>query len=180
MSKYVILAGVTLLLTLTCIGLQGYHADSHCTNGCSEAIKKVCKEDAFGAAVSSNGSYTKCSWRVATSVIGLIMLVITFAFCALVFLKTRGKDFGKHVKITGCVIAPFILVTIALMISDLANGKKYLNDSGNTEGYAPGSYIANLILTFFIAILVAYVTFTGVGDKSSGLSSPKVSNTHNA
>jgi len=177
MSKYTVLAGVTLLLTLTCIGLQAYHAEPRCAKGveCGKVVKEQCQKLVPAIRISGN---VACDWRTATSVVGLIMLTLTLIFVALVVLKQRGKDFAKHIKIVGIVIIPLILATIGLMIADIVKGKKYMEDSN--AKYNQGSYIANLILTFFITILVAYTTLTGAGDKQGSFGSPRVSNTNNA
>ena len=183
-TKFFAITGITLLFTLTCIGLQGYHTQPRCDNtdpdlkGCVEAIQQGCKQ-APGVKIDVPTGSVACDWRTATSVVGLIALFITLIFIGFVFLKLRGKDFGKHVKIFAVLIVPLTLATVGLMIADLVKGKKYIDDMV-TEGYKPGSYVANVILTFLITCLVAYVGLTGAGDKRSGNNSPKVSSAHDA
>lgn len=169
-TKAAALAGFTLLVTLTCIGLQGYYAQPRCKGGCGDGVAEICQKTAPALKTET----MSCDWRTATSVVGLLALVITLVFVALVFLAIRGKDFAKHIKITGIVIAPLILATIGLMIADIVKGHDYVKDSG-INGTSQGSYIANLVLTFLATILVGYITFAGVGDKNSGINSPKVS-----
>ena len=164
MNKFMIIAGLTCLVTLTCVGLQGYHADTRCKTGagssCSAATKETCKR--FPAVkVSDEGTFTACRWRPATSVVGLIGLVVTLAFTVLVILRLRGKDFQNHVKYSSYVALPLLVATVALMIADLVQGKDRI---GDIEGYAPGSYIANLILTFIAIIMIVYLSLQAKKD----------------
>ena len=164
MSKLLIVTGLTCLITLTCVGLQGYHAEPRCKNAagskCPDGTKDTCK-DYPAVKLSENGYYTACQWRTATSVIGLLGLVVTLVFTAVVFLRLRGKDFQKHVKYLSFVSLPLLVVTIALMIADLAQGKDKVGDE---EGYAPGSYIANLILTFIAIVMIVYLSLQAKKD----------------
>ncbi len=70
---------------------------------------------------------------------------------------------GKNLKVvliglTGLIV-PILLATFGLMIRDLKKGYDYKDEAGITEGWRPGTFIANIILVFFGACMVGTAAF---------------------
>jgi len=157
MGKFMIISGFTLLITLTCIGLQGYHAEPRCkvpgVSGCPEMIKTGCPQ-APAVRFSAGGTSYACDWRTATSVVGLLGLVVTLIFLCAVILMLRGKDLKSQTKVLAVIAVPLLLATIGLMIADLVKGSDATKGS---NGAKHDSYIANVILTLIAVIFVAFL-----------------------
>ena len=54
---------------------------------------------------------------------------------------------------------PILLATFGLMIRDLKHGYDYKDSAGITEGWKPGTFIANIILVFFGACMIGTAAF---------------------
>ncbi len=157
--KFLALSGVGLLLTLTCLGIQGFFAENRCKvplNGC-EAFKEIFEEgckQAPGVRFSDDSGSTSCRYRIHTTVIGIISLVVTFVALVFTFLLSRGKDNQGAVKATAGLSSIGLLITAIVIIVDVAKADKNKGESKSDLA------IANIILTFFLLFVsVAIVIF---------------------
>jgi len=178
-SVLIILAVITLLFTLVCIALYGYHAEVRCYGKALGVTTRKCQSgqaDAcvYGYAVSTSGTLSgvdykasiTCPFRTATTVLGLLGFVGTLFLLVLFFLATRGKALGRPIAALGGLIIAVLLSSFGLMIADVIHGANYAEDTNTTDVLSPGSYVANIILALIGIIFIGVITYYGY--KSEG------------